>query len=281
MTLSLPMRGASAPLIFLVVALLSLCVGACQFQGDQTVIDHCPIHDYDCDSISNAVQLHPPNAQYHFNPAAYDANPSVGRGFFDSGTLDSGLNLPDVNLGYYQFLPCATRSGCDPRWDRPDSNDWGILALVNEIEGTSRQWTDPFPATDACSRYTCTFCNDRPVRARQFGTGDMSKYGGGYWLDSDGFERHSWHQNGTEVDVRYLRTDHAAQPLNLLSGDSIFYDLLSTVDLLRCFIATGRVEHILIDTAHTHIAPDGLGIVVHDAAHYNHFHVRVTNVYIP
>lgn len=280
MTLSIPMPRASALPIFLAVALLGLCVGACQLQGDQTVVDHCPIYDDDCDSISNAVEVHPPNARYHFNPAAYDANPSVGRGFYYSGTLDGGLNLPDVNPGYYQYQPCATPVGCDPRWDRPDSNDWSILTLINATEGTSRLWVDPFPPTNDCVLNTYTYCNDKPIRASQFGAGDMSKDGGGYWLNSDGSERHKGHQNGTEVDVRFLRTDHAPVPLNLHSSDSAFFDRWATVDLIDCFLAIEWVERIVIDTVSTHITGDP-SFIEQDPTHFNHFHVRVANIYIP
>ena len=100
-------------------------------------------------------------------------------------------------------------------------------------------------------------------------------------MNSDGSQRHDWHQNGTEVDVRFLRTDHAPLPVNLHTSDSVYYDLLATIDLLNCFAATGTVDHILIDTVSAGIATNGSGLIVEDSTHFNHFHVRVVNVYIP
>jgi len=242
--------------------------GSCQ-AGSQVAIDRCPRWDTDCDSISNAVEIDPPNSMYHFDTTRKDANPSIAFGAPDNGSLAGGLNLPEYNEGYYQYRPSS-----DPRWDgylgsMPDSNDWGTLAAINAIEATARAWVDPVPTTNICSRYSSEYGGT--PRSHQFDIGDISKLGGGPWLNSDGRTRHKSHQNGLDIDVRYPRKDGQNLPLDVRT-DPAHYDTSSTADLMTCFINKSNVDLIFADSASIGIWG---GALVNDTGHHTHFHVRI------
>jgi hypothetical protein len=255
-----------------------LCAGA-SFAGEclphiggQVPNDTCALYDTDCDSISAAVEIDLSNRTlYQFDTTRVDLNPSVAHGFpgngTQQGTLEGGLNLPDVPgiyaVGYYHYYQ---------QQDVLDSNDWGTLSLLNTLEGTGRLWIQ-FPRAN-CLIY------DEPERPPRFGVGDLSKRGGGLWpsIANPGTNRHDSHQNGLDADVRFLRISDAQTPLDLRTADSLDYDLYSTVDLMRCFVrvARDRVIAIFVDTVLAKIQNEpGQTVVIHDTGHYNHFHVRI------
>ena len=59
---------------------------------------------------------------------------------------------------------------------------------------------------------------------------DLSKQDGGAW-----YPDHICHQNGCEVDVRYIRNDGQEIPLNIKT-DSLHYDIDKTVVLINSLI---------------------------------------------
>jgi hypothetical protein len=155
-------------------------------------------------------------------------------------------------------------------YDTPEMPDWGILTLINVIEGAGRRFEVPRGFAGACRVYTDWTAYPR------IQVGHLSLQVGGPFIVG-GQQRHSSHQSGVDVDIRYLRTDAQELPLDLASGDSAYYDLYGTVDLMRCFTADPRVQLIYYDSARTMIANDALsaGRLVDWPGHANHFHVRV------
>lgn len=264
---SVTYRKGAYRLVFAFLALLVAALqfaGSCQFDSG-AVADKCPIWDSDCDSISTAVEINPANAAYHFDTTVKDLNPSLAVGSWTNGQLTGGLNLPDVNGGYFHYFP-----GSDPRWDVVDSNDWGTLALINAIEATARDWIDFSEENRVCNQFTNFI-----TRAPKFDVGDMSKRGGGYWSDSNGQQRHAGHQNGLEVDVRYVRKDKANSPLDIRANPAA-YDTNATFDLMSCFVADAQVNVIYVDSASVGFwNASGVSILVNDTTHNTHFHVQL------
>jgi len=230
--------------------------------------DSCPRWDSDCDNITTATELHAPNLRYHFDTAQYDPDPSFPNGSLANGSITNAINLAQED-GFYQYRP-----GSDPIWDHPDSNDWGTLKLLRVVQSTGRGWKDFDPASSDCYYYEQLH---NSYAAAQFGVGDLSKFGGGYWQNSDYSERHAQHQNGLEVDIRFLRLDAQNLPFDLKAdsavvagGGSSNYDLYGTIDLINCFLNTGWVDSIYLDSAL--VGFWGAHLSNH-ADHYNHFHV--------
>jgi len=249
---------------------------ACTGGADSDSTGRNPAYDTDGDGISNAVELEPLNVQlYHFDTVLTDFDPSVAQGCPGSptctGTAYKAINLPDSDRanGYYHYY----------QWyDSPNTNDWGTLSLIKTIEFTSRIWNSTL---ESCWDYRRT----RGVWAPRFGAGDLSQgslaaapFMGGPWFNNQGVPRHTSHQNGLDVDFRYLRLNGDNTPLNLASPDSVFYDADATVDLGSCLLAAGNVQYIFIDTIYAHVSRRGLeSVVVHDTTHRDHFHVRIND----
>ena len=86
---------------------------------------------------------------------------------------------------------------------------------------------------------------------------------------------HSCHENGLEVDVRYMRNDATEAPLNL-STQSTYYDKTLTIAVLQAFVDTGVVDLIYVDPAADITSVDVPGVVVDKTGvHVDHFHVRL------
>jgi len=190
----------------------------------------------DGDGISDAVETNDANAHHNFDPSVPNANPSIAHGQPNNGWLEGGINLPDEGEGYYHFY------GSDP----VDFDDWGTLALINMTEGGGRSWNEEYS----------TFGG---------GFGDMSKQNG------DSFPPHKSHQNGRDVDIRYVRKDSTEAPLHIKDNPQD-YDNNATAHLMNCLIANGEVTVIYIDTVYAHLKGD---ILRHCAEHQDHFHVRI------
>lgn len=110
----------------------------------------------------------------------------------------------------------------------------------------------------------------------------MSLEGGGLWIpDHPG----GTHQNGTEADFRYVRTDglvstDASAAFNICDPDqSHLYNRTATEKLFRLFIQNSFVELIFVareeclgledSTLLAYLEPDDTGV------HDNHFHLRI------
>jgi murein endopeptidase len=239
-----------------ILTMLSFCaflscplVPGIEGDEDPTVIDTpsdpMPYYDTDGDGISNAVETNSANAHHGFDTTVVDANPSIAHGTPTDGWLEGGINLPDQGRGYYHHY------GIDP----VDRDDWGTLTLINMVEGGGRNWMD-------------LYFNPR------IGILDMSLQNGGpftNYYNPDSLD-HVSHQNGLDVDVRYVRNDGQEIGLDIASADSIYYDPQATADLMNSLIQNGNVTVIFIDTAHAHLEGD---ILQDLEGHSNHFHVRI------
>jgi hypothetical protein len=99
-----------------------------------------------------------------------------------------------------------------------------------------------------------------------FEVGQISKLHGG---ESAGGS--SSHQNGLDVDVRYIRTDHRQEAFSFNNGSS-GYDQVATQDLVDLFLSQGAilivgVNDAQLDTGSIHFQHE-------PNRHHNHFHVR-------
>jgi penicillin-insensitive murein endopeptidase len=205
-------------------------------------------YDSDGDCLSDATELNYTNSsRYGFDHTVCNENPSRAIGTPSNGSLEGGINLVDVGEGYLHY------NGTDP----VDYDDWGTMALCNCIEKVGRQWTNTAPL---------------------FNTGDMSRDGGGEWLSD-----HVSHQNGLDVDVRYVRHDKQEQPLDIFKNPED-YNNVATLLLMAIIVQNCNVTDIFCD-------PDSLKFTNEDLAqlakvenrgwlkyakgHTNHFHVRI------
>jgi hypothetical protein len=101
---------------------------------------------------------------------------------------------------------------------------------------------------------------------------DLSKGDAGSRQFGGYFSPHSSHQNGLDVDIRYIRNDGSEAPLNIAGPDSIYYDPDATVSVMNCLIANANVSMIFIDSVHAGLS----GSILHNlAGHSDHFHVRI------
>ena len=200
--------------------------------------------DIDGDGISNQVETNTANSHLNLDEKVPNENPSIAQGLPNNGSLMDGLNLRDEGdslHSYYHFYGT----------DGIDTDDWGTLALINKIESAARDW------------YTYTFFN--------FGIGDMSLRNGGYFFP------HSSHQNGLDVDLRYIRKDRAEAPLDV-STDPDDFDQETTAFLMsRLLYSSGDTTNTIffIDTNYVHITDTIGNRIRHDSGHRNHFHMRI------
>ncbi len=211
----------------------------------ETPEDTCPSWDTDCDSISNAVETNSANSYLGLNPNSVDDNPSIAHGSPGDGWIEKALNLVDAGTGYWH------NRGSDPI----DTDDWGVLHLINMIEGAGRDWYGNGYTTP---RITANDLSQGNAQTQEFG---------GYWED------HSCHQNGLEVDIRYVRNDGQEIGLNIAGPDSIYYDVDATIDLMNFLIDNANVTIIYVDTVHAWIVVSDP--IVHLPGHSDHFHVRI------
>ena len=145
--------------------------------------------------------------------------------------------------GYYRYNPEKSVKDL-----LIDTDDWGVLHLINMIENAGRDWYDNF------------------MTPPRIGVGDMSLRNGGKWDD------HSSHKNGLDVDVRYVRKDHMDTTLNIRIQPSL-YDSSATLSLMRYMVDNGSVQLIIL-SPYAGIIGNGV-IADTTGAHDNHFHVRI------
>ena len=101
------------------------------------------------------------------------------------------------------------------------------------------------------------------------GVGDLSLRNGG------AFPPHSSHQNGLDVDLRYVRRDRRQVPLDLrFQPDE--YDVDATKKVFRAFFDSCDVDVIFVDIDRIDFTIEGQEQrLVHVNGHSNHFHVRL------
>ncbi|MDD5425002.1 MAG: penicillin-insensitive murein endopeptidase [candidate division Zixibacteria bacterium] len=208
-------------LIFLSIICLFFCMGwICESDSIDDITDKpedvCPYYDSDCDDISNAVENNDANDYLNLNPNVKNSNPSIAHGDPSYGYITNAINLVNNGEGYYHFLGA----------DVMDTDDWGVLHMINMIESAGREWSDnglfpPLIGVGDISRGDLT----------------MQEFGGDWNPD------HTSHQNGLDVDVRYLRKDDLNNSLDLSRPEQFeIYDYSATITMLNRFIFNGNIE---------------------------------------
>lgn len=193
--------------------------------------------DSDGDGISNSIERNNRENRYaDLETGRCDSDPSRPQGRPHDGRIDGSLNLPDVGAGYRHFR------GTDP----VDADDWGSLALLTCLEDVGRAL--------------------KPKNIR-LDVGDLSLRGGGR------FKPHASHQNGRDVDLRYVRKDRRLSPLDLrFQPDE--YDPGATRDLIEAFFENCKVSLIFADVDRLRFDVRDRPVLPADG-HSNHFHVRI------
>jgi hypothetical protein len=160
---------------------------------------------------------------------------SLARGTVSNGRLSNGLRIANSGTGYQYYR------GGDPA----DTDNWAILELINFVERVAREWNRRYPGY--------------PIITSM----DMSRQPGGP------FPPHDQHQNGLEVDVRYIRTDNSSGGV-LVTDPS--YSRTRTQQLVDLFLglATGAGVTILS-------ADNQLQGVQFDADHTDHMHIWIVD----
>ena len=230
-----------------------LCSMGCIWDEPKTdvVSDSHPSWDTDGDNISNAVETNSANSYLGLNPDSANANPSIAHGYPWNGWIGNALNLVNQGTGYYHYNPDKSTI---------DTDDWGVLHLINMIEGAGRLWyTNSYP----------------PPR---IGVGDLSN-GDQYTQQFGGyFYPHSSHQNGLDVDIRYVRNDGLEIGLNLADSTQLqYFDEEATKALLMYLIANADIDSIFVDGVHSTLTQMGYSFIVHKSNHSDHFHVRIVD----
>lgn len=174
----------------------------------------------------------PPGDQFYPGRETHDY--SLALGMPSGGTLMNGLRIANSGVGYQYYR------GLDPA----DVDNWGTLALINLVERTGRDWVSSYPGLPALT------------------TMDMSLEGGGYWSDHDS------HQNGLDVDIRYIRDDNSS---DLVTITDPHYSRVRTQNLINIL---HRTYNNVVLIYSTDVQLTG---VTYDINHANHFHVRITD----
>ncbi len=176
---------------------------------------------------------------------------SIAQGTAAQGTLYNGVRLPYNGTGYWHY------TGCDIQ----GTDNWATLPLINLIEAVGRVWharyqngLDPYPNITAT---------------------DLSHANGGPWLGtSPSCRGHHQHQNGTEVDIRLVRTTNNTDPVVYTDQNGnysrsrtqqlidIFYELSPLVAVLNNDRNLVNVQPSEGHDDHLHFwipDPDGIG----------------------
>jgi len=150
------------------------------------------------------------------------------------GQLINGVLLPTEGVGYRHDF------GADPY----NSDNAGILTLINLLEDIGREWFLRHPE------------GPRIVYL------DLSRPGGGQFMDIGGQspeQFHAAHQNGLDVNVRYMRKDKSENLFDFVSSNGkgkerdnsieeiAGYDPKLSTDLINMFLGDERVSTVAID----------------------------------
>jgi len=237
----------------LLLSLLALYGHRCDYGYDQESTDEvppddCPSWDSDCDMISTAVETNDANGYLHLDTNAVDPNPSIARGYPCNGYISNALNMVNEGMGYYHYNP-----------EKIDRDDWGVLHTIYIIEAMGR---------DLGREYAWW---------PRIGVGDLSwgdaatQQFGGSWPGGD----HACHQNGLEVDVRYVRNDGVEGGLNI-ADDPWHFDEDATTDLISYLLRRANVDSIFVNGDYSSLDTIA-GFIVHKGGHSDHFHVRIVD----
>ena len=93
------------------------------------------------------------------------------------------------------------------------------------------------------------------------------------------FPPHSSHQNGLDVDIRYVRTDDAEAPLNV-ADDPESHDQFATSHLISYLNQRGKLVKVIVSSKVMLDNPDPFSsalVIDDDGEHDDHFHVRIAD----
>ncbi len=173
---------------------------------------------------------------------------SIAEGTVTSGSLHNGLRIAHASTGY------SYNRGTDII----DTDNWGILELINLIEVVGRKWALLYPINPLLT------------------TMDMSLGEGGDWTPD-----HTQHQKGLEVDLRYIRNDNSSGicDLYLEPGDPdglanpADYSSSRTQDLVDIIASMPQVYTIIVHQ-NTNLRPDSkVTVDANINKHTDHMHV--------
>ncbi len=198
--------------------------------------------DEDGDGISDTIERNNSESGYvPFQLPGCDTDPSRPGGSYYAGRLDGSVNLKDRGTGYVH------NRGGDP----VDADDWGSLALLACLETVGREWE---------------------ATGRELNVNDLSQRGGGR------FRPHRSHQNGLDVDLRYVRRDGKSHPLDI-RRDPEAYDADATQALMKLILDHCNVNVIFADVDRLGFDSRQLGserqVLAYAPGHSNHFHLRL------
>lgn len=193
------------------------------------------------------------SSAWYYNRGTHDY--SLARGNYNNGSLTNGLRYANFSAGYYDK-------------NLTNYHNYGILELINLVEKIGREWYRQFPS------------------GPRMGLGNISLQNGGNTPE------HAGHENGTEIDIRYVRRTPSGgtyeAPLSV-ETHPLDYDQSRTTELVGLFLLNHNVSRIFVDPntnisnstytyANGRITVD-LTIRQSDGrrVHSDHFHVQITD----
>ncbi len=210
-----------------------------------------PIRESDSDQAASSPDP-PSRPQGGPEDADADSSPSqscLHRGRPHRGALENDGLLPRSGRGFYH-----SRGSDRPGSDNAGCDDYVLQRL----------------------RTVGAALEEVGAGAMRMGVLDISRPGGGPFRNpATGRKEHRSHQNGLDVDVRYLRKDRRSQPLNL-KWDASSYDREASQQLVELFLLLGA-EVVFVDDRSDLVDPQDLGRVRVLSGHHHHFHVRFPN----
>jgi hypothetical protein len=217
-----------------------------------------PLYDRDRDGISDLVEANNYGTNTLNLRSTIPDNPlSLATGSTTNGNIIGSVKLPEEGIGYRHFYGS----------DGLNMDNWGTLKLIKIIEQVGREWNQLHPTGPRIS------------------IGDLSLQGGGRFYPPPLLHEHDWHQQGVDVDVRYVKNDGGEGPCNINPHPTLDppdtpqcnFNYINTKKLLDLFCKAGAKE-ILVDSTSalqndTYIP--GCQVQFDDPAHRHHFHVRI------
>jgi hypothetical protein len=176
---------------------------------------------------------------YHYLGEMVKGTANINTPDFNHSDQIDGLRIPSTGKGYYYF-----RSA-----DVKDTDNYAILSTLQKIEEVGKKWARLHP--DLVPLNINVFPADGGTGGIdpggsggiRFGVGDFSLPGGRSFI-VNGVQQHNTHQNGLDVDVRYMRKENAGEG-NMDFRNTIQYndyDETLTKELISLFAEAGAID---------------------------------------
>lgn len=218
------------------------------------------------------------------------------QGTHSNGQLIKGLRIPNNSKGYYQH------KGGDVK---VNTDNYALPEVLNKIEKVGKRWADLHPDLTPLKANLFTAGNQdnlytedgRPqVNGIRIGTGDFSRASGGpfYKLDINGnivndddgapIIEHNSHQNGLDVDVRYVKKDNTEGGVKVTESA---YDRFLSNELVNLFLNEGGAVKVIVDYQSSITSDLYATNIIYDnnddgrRDHIDHFHVAFANPNAP